>query len=101
MTERELQNTIIEAAKLAGYLCYHTHDSRRSQPGFPDLILIRDGELYALELKTEKGKVSDAQLDWLSAFQLVTTSTGLVVRPDDLDNILWLLTRRRTGRQAA
>ena len=39
---------------LAGYYgwrTYHTHDSRRSDVGFPDLILIRGPELIAVELK--------------------------------------------------
>lgn len=29
--------------------------------GMPDLLLLRDGKLYALELKTEAGRVSDCQ----------------------------------------
>jgi hypothetical protein len=29
--------------------------------GVPDVIAIREGKVYAIELKTEKGKVSEAQ----------------------------------------
>ncbi len=89
MTEKALQEAIIEAAGYLGYRSYHTHDSRRSEPGFPDLILLRerDGRRFAIELKTERGKVSPAQTDWLTAFSTCGIP-AFVVRPRDLD---WLL----------
>lgn len=41
ITEKQFQQHIIHLATLHGYLTYHTHNSRRSNPGFPDLTLIR------------------------------------------------------------
>ncbi len=35
--------------------------------GIPDLILLHDGKLFALELKTEKGRPSPAQLEMRDA----------------------------------
>ena len=32
-------------------------------PGIPDLALIRDGRAYALELKTDNGRLSPAQVE--------------------------------------
>ena len=61
--ERELQQTIIDLARLNGWTVYHTYDSRRSEPGFPDLVLVRERVIYA-ELKTEKGKLSKHQKKW-------------------------------------
>lgn len=68
MTERELQAAVIECARLLGWRVYHTYDSRRSEPGFPDLFMVNGPSgmaPIAAELKTEKGKVTDAQRAWL------------------------------------
>jgi hypothetical protein len=61
---------------------YHTHDSRRSPSGFPDLVIVGDRVLYR-ELKTAKGKVSDAQAAWLHALVLAGQD-ACVWRPADL-----------------
>lgn len=66
-TERKFQDVVLEAARAAGFtLVYHTHDSRRSQPGFPDLVLVspRAGRVLFRELKSTKGRVSPAQQKW-------------------------------------
>jgi hypothetical protein len=88
VSEQQFQQQVIELAQLHGYdLCYHTHDSRRSEPGFPDLVLISNRRKRALfrELKTEKGKVSRDQLIWITSMQLVGLNAG-VWRPSDLTN---------------
>jgi hypothetical protein len=48
---------------------YHTHDSRRSPSGFPDLVIVfpRTGALLIAELKSATGKVSAAQQKWIEA----------------------------------
>ena len=69
MTERQLQEAVLKLARLRGWLCYHTHDSRRSQPGFPDLVLVRPPDVLFVELKSAKGVVSLAQEDWLLRLQ--------------------------------
>jgi hypothetical protein len=40
-TEAEFQAAVVQSAKLRGWWAYHTHDSRRSEAGFPDLVLLR------------------------------------------------------------
>ena len=91
VTEKRLQETVIEAAKLLGWLCYHTFDSRRSEPGFPDLVLVHPahGTLY-LELKREKGKVSQHQWKWLDALS-AAGEKAYVIRPSDMDWVEQLL----------
>jgi hypothetical protein len=66
-TEAALQTRIIKAAQAAGWLVYHTHDSRRSQAGFPDLVLVHPDRKQVLyrELKTEKGRLRPEQQEWL------------------------------------
>ena len=43
MSEDELDDVIREACRVRGLLAYHTHDSRRSAPGFPDWVIIGPG----------------------------------------------------------
>lgn len=92
--ERDFLAQVLEAAKQASWLAYHTHDSRRSAAGFPDLILVKPGfPIIFSELKTAKGKVSKAQRHWL---ETLAQGEGVLVclwRPGDLPQILDLLKR--------
>lgn len=88
MSESQFQSAVIELAKLNGYrLIYHTHDSRRSVAGFPDLVLVSEHRQRALfrELKTDKGRLSPEQFDWITSMQLAKLNAG-VWRPADLTN---------------
>ena len=69
MRERDWQAYIIRRARAAGWRCYHTYDSRRSEPGFPDLVCVRPGRLVFAELKTTHGRVTEAQSEWLDALR--------------------------------
>jgi len=60
---------------------YHTHDSRRSEAGFPDVLAIKGGYLLVAELKAKKGKTSDAQDKWLTAFEGVQTISVRLWKP--------------------
>lgn len=77
MTEKEWMATVVAAAKALGWKVFHTHDSRRSEPGFPDLVLARNGALIFAELKTETGKVSRAQEEWLNTLALAGARVGV------------------------
>lgn len=84
MTEKSLQAQVITTARTAGWLVYHTHDSRRSQPGFPDLVLVHPRRQLVLyrELKTERGRVRPEQRQWLTALAEAGADAG-VWRPSD------------------
>jgi len=95
MNETQLQEAIRQAASLQGWKCYHTYDSRRSNPGFPDLILVGHGKLIFWEAKSAKGTVSPEQQQWLDALSTVTAPPLVeVIRPADLDRCLEVLARR-------
>lgn len=64
-TEKQFQQAVVDLATLCGWKHYHPFDSRRSDPGWPDLVLARCGRLLFRELKTEKGRVTDSQAGWL------------------------------------
>jgi hypothetical protein len=65
MSEATLQANVVQVARDLG-LHYHTHDSRRSPRGFPDLVLIHERQQRCIfsELKTQRGRQSAEQRDW-------------------------------------
>lgn len=72
-SESEFQSHVMTLAKSLGFTQqYHTADSRRSNPGFPDLVLIhgRTKKLMFVELKAQAGRVSPAQESWLDDLRL-------------------------------
>ena len=69
--EDDFLAAVTELATLAGWLVYHTYDSRRSQAGFPDLVLARADKLIFAELKTAKGVIRAAQVTWLDTLGTV------------------------------
>ena len=90
MTEKEFQSRVIYEAELAGWKVYHTYDSRRSQRGYPDLTMVRAPRVIFAELKTEGGRVTETQKQWLDAFGQTPVETYLW-RPSDTDAILAVL----------
>lgn len=84
MTEKQLARNIVTEAKNCNWLVYHTFMSKWSSPGFPDLLMIRDGKILAWELKAQDKEASPAQREWLDAFAL-SGADARVVRPDDLE----------------
>ena len=85
MTEKQLQAAVVRLAQIQQWKVYHTYDSRRSEPGFPDLVLARDDQLMFVELKSAKGKVTEAQEQWLRAL-VKGGAIADVWRPDDWHN---------------
>lgn len=69
LTEKELLGLVRECAKLRGWLCYHTHYSARSEAGFVDCCLVRGNRLIFAELKSDSGRLTDAQRWWFTALE--------------------------------
>jgi len=92
ITEKQFQQQIIDLAKLCGWKEYHTWKSIHSPAGFPDLILVRDKDILAIEVKSERGKVTEAQWNWLEA--LGKTQVEVYIwRPLDWEDIVRCLQR--------
>lgn len=94
MSENELLEAVLEMAALLGWRCYHARPARTASgwrtaaqgngaAGFPDLVLVRNGCLWFVELKAEKGRVGPAQELWLDALKFVPGVRVDVWRPDD------------------
>ena len=85
LTEKQWQGQIVQFAKLKGWHVYHTWMSIRSQPGFPDLVLVRDRVLF-VEVKSETGKLTEAQQGWQDAL-FSARAEFYVWRPSDWDEV--------------
>ena len=83
MPEKRLMLEVIRLGKLFGWSTYHTYRSTKSTPGFPDLVIMREGEIIVSELKRQRAKPTAAQEHWLSLFRSVGVHV-YVWRPIDL-----------------
>lgn len=94
VTERAWQAWVIDLARLCGWRCFHPFDSRRSEPGWPDLVLARPAtaEILFVELKSERGKVTAEQGWWLAALE-TCGCTVHVWRPSHAEQVITALRR--------
>lgn len=106
MTEAEFQQRITDMCDWLHIKWHHETDSRRSKAGFPDLVLCGRGGVAVVELKSDKGRVSAAQEEWLDALNSGGV-TAMVWRPSQweaVERYLYLLAGRgkdyATGEEA-
>ena len=94
-SEEQFQRWIVQFAQLNGWLAYHPYDSRRSEAGWPDLVLVRGDQVLFRELKAENGKVSAEQQKWIDALAHAGCDVA-VWRPQD-EKVIEEALRRRSG----
>ena len=87
-SEKDFMDRVLALARPQGWKVYHTYDSRRSDPGFPDLVLCRDGRLLFWELKSIKGRMKPVQLEWINALIGCSGVEVGIYRPQDWDLIV-------------
>ncbi len=63
-SEREFTSKVRTEALDRGWLFYHTKDSRGSDKGFPDCVMVRGGRLIFAELKVPGGRFEREQKLW-------------------------------------
>jgi len=94
VSEAELQEVVIDTARLLGWRVAHFRPARTERgwrtpvaadgAGFPDLILARPGRpLLCVELKSAKGQVSTDQGEWLRVLELAGGCDVRLWRPND------------------
>ena len=88
MTETQFLRSVVSVAEDGGWLVYHTYDSRRSQAGFPDLVMTRAGRTIFAELKSQKGRIKAAQQEWLDALDKTEGLEVFLWRPSDMDEVV-------------
>jgi hypothetical protein len=87
LSEGKFMARVVAYAKRRGWLWYHTHNSRRSKEGFPDLVLVRKGEIIFAELKVGDNEATPEQAAWLDALRETGAASG-VWRPESWPDII-------------
>ena len=85
-TEEHFMQRIIDLARQLNWLVYHTRSSKGSEPGFPDLVLLKGRKLVTWEVKRERKYATTAQMGWLLAFHQAGAE-ALAVHPSDWNYI--------------
>jgi len=76
MTEDQLKTNVLDLAAVFGYHRIHFRPARTNQgwrtayegeDGYPDITLMGGTRIIVAELKTQRGKLRDGQLEWLKA----------------------------------
>ena len=96
--ESELQRAIVQVLAYAGWLVIHIpNQSTRGRqrwsglkPGAPDLVAVRHGRVVFLEVKTEKGKVSEKQSEVHDLLRLHGMEVRVVRDADDIMDLVQL-----------
>jgi hypothetical protein len=92
VTEGDLREQIRDLCKIFSWKFYFTWTSIHSPRGIPDLILCKPPRLIFAELKTEKGKVSPHQQEWIDLLSECGGNVECYVwRPSDIEEIARLL----------
>ena len=92
LTEKQLREQIRDLCKLMGWHFYFTWSSIHSPRGMPDLILCKPPRLIFAELKTEKGKTSEYQQQWLDVLGKCGGNVEVYLwRPSDIEEIVQVL----------
>lgn len=92
LSEAEFQATFVQALGVMGWAHCHVRRSigkgRRwmtatSAIGWPDVLALRGPWLLAVELKSDAGKLTEEQVQWLGRFALLPHARTWVLRPSD------------------
>jgi hypothetical protein len=94
VTEKVWQSQIVGLAKTLGYRVYHPFLSKWSEKGYPDLTLVseRQQRVVWIECKTEKGKMTEDQMEWIELLHRAGQE-AYVFRPSDWDEAANILQR--------
>src|SRR5262245_36652030 len=96
VAESTLLAQVRRCALQHGWLLYHTHDSRRSAEGFPDVVLVQPGHpVLFWELKNATRKPSKEQQTWLAFLARAEGVEAALFRPKDWPLMQQILCRRR------
>lgn len=101
-TEADLMAFVRRTARTMGWGCYHTAFSMKSDPGFPDLVLVKPPRIIFAELKREgllptvsrqgrNRRWLKGQIDWLDELTGVPAAEVYLWYPSDQYDIGLLL----------
>jgi hypothetical protein len=87
-SEKEYSQAIVDLARLCGWWVHRVHDARRSEPGWPDLFMIRRGVAVAAELKVHPRGLTEAQARTLTALGECGIETRVWTLPEDWEDVV-------------
>ena len=93
ISERAFLAQVRELARLKSWATFHPLRSDNSEPGWPDLALCKPPFLWFLELKSERGRVTLEQQQWVDRLNLVRLVGASIMRPSDFSQIEKILTK--------
>lgn len=105
LTEKQLQNAVLEMAKRLGWRTAHFGNTvkivkrgagyktipDKAAAGFPDLVMVRPPRIIFVELKDHSGQLSDLQTEWIQdlmrcAKEGVEEVEAYIWRPNDWES---------------
>lgn len=95
-TESALQKQIRQLGKNYGWTMTHHPYSIGADPGYPDLTCVHPDhpQTIWIECKGPKGRIKDAQIEYLELINSQMTRLGIVAWPHDLEAVGELLAGR-------
>ena len=104
ISEESFSSTVEDLLKTFGWRYVHSRPARTlsgwvtalsGDKGFVDFTAVRDGVCLFIELKSDKGRLSEGQREWMTELiKVAAISSGVqyrVFRPNDFDQILEVL----------
>ena len=94
-SESGFQKAVIDLAHLRGWICHHARPAQTNKgwrtpiqgdAGFPDLVMARGSRVVVAELKSDTGRVSPHQAEWLARLSHALTDVH-VWSPKDFEAI--------------
>ena len=67
--EKAFQAAVVKLAKRNGCMVFHVYNSRKSEPGWPDLFILRGHKCWIRELKVPPNTTTPEQDEWLAALR--------------------------------
>ena len=107
--EREFQQQVIDLAHIFHWRVTHFRPAQTTKGwrtavsadgmGFPDLVLAREGRLIFIEVKSERGKLSLEQSEWLEVLKATGKCETFLLYPSDFDIIVKILGEGATNEE--
>lgn len=99
LTGSQITDGLLDAARKLGYLAVHLAETRKTEPGFPDVVIVGHGRAFFWEAKSKgeqlrsetiaprSGRRLPSQREWLDAFSVLglRVTAGVVrAEPEEL-----------------
>lgn len=101
ITERVISQQIHDEAARWGWKPFRTHYSKHSDPGWPDLTLLKDGLQFSLELKREGKRPTEVQWETLHLLATQRDVRCFIIYPHDMTELNYVLAHPNPGEYGA